>query len=260
MQNLFKIGSKRCSACEELENRLLATQADNEYLRTVALRNEYTCAICEGVGGQQQQHQHHYHQHNQINTLSGVSSTTSTTADASKRLIELNQRHKHQLQDISRDRSRWQQDTQVRLSKYATISKSLNEEAAERKQQAVNLQDKLETVTAERDAMATELSQLRAAARQHKEQQKELEQLRSLMSAYQHEGLQAANEAIEKRNGVIVDLATKLNTAMDALAVSQQQQQLNRRINATASGEDDTLFWKQRCQAMEKELDRMRRR
>ena len=89
VQNFFKNfpnpGGKRCGFCEEYENRHNAMAADMEYLRAVALQNEYVCRECQ-------------------NEESSVRSKDSALrlADASTRLAEIEKQHSDQIEDMTR--------------------------------------------------------------------------------------------------------------------------------------------------------------
>ena len=78
-------GGKRCGFCDEYENRHNAMVADNEYLRTVALQNEYVCRDCQ----------------NEESSLQSKESALHL-ADASARLTEIEKQHMEQIEDMTR--------------------------------------------------------------------------------------------------------------------------------------------------------------
>ena len=112
-----------CAQCDEMERNILALQADVEYLRATALQNEYICAECENqIPSSSSQ--------NNINSssasvASGKASVASSKrkskkhrkllanpdklqesialAEASQRLIDVNARHKRQIEQMTRE-------------------------------------------------------------------------------------------------------------------------------------------------------------
>ena len=99
MQQFFKHfphpGGKRCGFCEEYENRHHAMAADMEYLRAVALRNEYVCRECQ----------------NEESSLHSKESGLRL-ADASARLAEIEKQHQEQIEDMTRQ---WVSEVTTRM-------------------------------------------------------------------------------------------------------------------------------------------------
>jgi hypothetical protein len=117
-----------------------------------------------------------------------------------------------------------------KLSKFATIAKDLNEESAMRKQEALKLEDDLMDVKAERDSMALELDQLRAAAVQHEVERMEHEALKEMLRNYEMKGLGRAKETVDQRDSTILDLASKLERAMGMVEIERMKQRQRRQI------------------------------
>lgn len=78
-------GGKRCGFCEEYENRHISMTADMEYLRTVALQNEYVCRECQ----------------NEESSLRSKESALCLP-DASTRLAEIEKQHMEQVEEMTR--------------------------------------------------------------------------------------------------------------------------------------------------------------
>lgn len=117
-----------------------------------------------------------------------------------------------------------------KLSKFATLAKDLNEESAMRKQEALKLEDDLMDVKAERDAMALELNQLRAASSQHQVERMEHEALKEIVRNYEKQGLGRAKETVDLRDSTIVDFTSKLERAMGMIEIERMKQRQRRQI------------------------------
>lgn len=91
--------SKPCSYCEEAEGRLLAVQADLEYLRSVSLRNEYICNVCENASLSKRKKKY-------SRGASASNSESIALNEASQRLVEVTARHKRQIESMMRERVR----------------------------------------------------------------------------------------------------------------------------------------------------------
>ena len=88
--NLFSSDNSkaRCDQCAKLENELAVLQDDLEYIRAVALRNEFVCSSCSAE------------------SLSHPTETPSTFhLKSNERLLdEVTARHKAQLEQLTKDR------------------------------------------------------------------------------------------------------------------------------------------------------------
>lgn len=89
MQSFFKNfpNSGRCGSCQEYENRLIAMSTDMEYLRSMALRNEYVCRECQ----------------NEELSLQTKDSILRLT-DASTRLAEIETQHFQDVEALTQQR------------------------------------------------------------------------------------------------------------------------------------------------------------
>ena len=209
----FPQSRHHCASCEELERRLLATHADIEYLRSVALRNEYVCKECES--------QRHY---------KTTDHELATVSEASKRLIEITARHQQQMEQLTKERAKWQHDMTDKLSKMTSACQELNVESELRIQEALDLRQELSHTRDERDALVAQVEESRAEATIFEREQQEHRLLKKILIQYETEGLLKANEAVQQRNKVISDLSTRLERTMDTLNVERQQQRLRRQI------------------------------
>mmetsp|Transcript_3428 Transcript_3428/g.4960 ORF Transcript_3428/g.4960 Transcript_3428/m.4960 type:complete len:674 (+) Transcript_3428:411-2432(+) len=214
-------GHHECPSCEESEARLLAMRADMEYLRSIALRSEYLCAICENQSKRKKKH-------SKGNVPLGPDSTALN--EASQRLMEVTARHKRQIEQMTRERSRWQQDMHIKLSKFATMCKHLNEESAIRNEEALALEAELFSTQLERNALATEVQQLRAEAVLHAKEKEEHSKLKAGIRKYQEDELNGANESLRQRDAIIEQLSKRLERTLDTLETERQQQRQRRQI------------------------------
>lgn len=217
MQQFFKHfpnpGGKRCSFCEEYENRYHAMAADMEYLRAVALRNEYVCRECQ----------------NEESSLHSKESALRL-ADASTRLAEIEKQHQEQIEDMTRQWSQWQIEMYSKLSKFASIAKDLDEQSRLRNKEEIKTDEELRQVKAERDALAMEVEKLRAALAHHDMERKEHQMIKETVAKYESEGLQRAREAIAQRDSVIRDLTSRLRKALETIDLERRKQAQRRQI------------------------------
>lgn len=213
----FPHSRHHCATCEEFENRLLAADADRQYLRSVALRNEIISKKCESKANQK---------------MSSIKTPyeSATLSEASKRLVEVTSRHKRQVEQLTKDRSRWQQDMNVRLSKVAAVSKDLNDESEMLKQEMMDLRQETKNIIEERDALAAQLQSLRTEATFFQRQRNEHILLREILQKYETEGLIKSHEAIDQRDHIINDLSVRLEHALETLDFERQQQRQRRQI------------------------------
>ena len=117
-----------------------------------------------------------------------------------------------------------------KLSKFAMIAKDLNEESAMRKMDATKLEEELDQVKEERDGLALEVERLRAETYQHEVQRIEHQMLKGALTAYETDCLCQANEAILKRDNVIMELSSGLERALEAIESVRAKQQQRRQI------------------------------
>ena len=209
----FPQSRHHCGSCEELERRLLATHADIEYLRSVALRNEHICKECES----QRNHKITNHE-------------SATLSEASKQIVEITSRHQQQMERLTQERIKWQHDMTAKLSKMSSVCQELNAESEVQKQEAMNLRQELSHTTDERDALIAIVEESRAKASIFEREQQEHSLLKKILIQYETEGLVKANEAVQQRNKVISDLSTRLERTMETLQVERQQQRQRRQI------------------------------
>jgi len=214
-------GHHHCPSCEESEARLLAMRTDMEYLRSIALRSEYLCAICENQSKRKKKH-------SKANVPLGPDSTALN--ESSQRLMEVTARHKRQIEQMTIERSRWQQDMHFKLSKFATMCKHLNEESAIRNEEALALEAELFATQSERNGLATEVQQMRSEGDLHTKEKEEHRKLRAGIRNYQEDELNAANETIQQRDAIIEQLSKRLDRTLDTLEKERQQQRQRRQI------------------------------
>lgn len=240
--NLFSTDSSkgRCGLCTKLENELSALQDDLEYVRSVALRNDYICSSC-----------------NAGSSKHSMESTSPLHLKSNDKLLdEVTARHKAQLEQLTKDRvstlhfnilissflflrsnvscdyfqQRWQHDAHVKLQKYAALCKDLNEEATLRNEEVISLHKELDSLRIERDQMAGELEIARAIIAGHERDATERKRLEAKILQYESRGLEEAEAAIRTRDIIIDDLSVRLAKALDVLETEREQQRQRRQI------------------------------
>jgi hypothetical protein len=126
--------------------------------------------------------------------------------------------------------ARWQQDTHFKLQKFANLCKDLNEEAALRNEEALSLHQELGVVRSERDEMATEIEKLKGQLAIQERREQEHQKAEETLKRYEQKGLDGADKAIQTRDAIILDLAGRLERALDTLEVEREQQRQRRQI------------------------------
>ena len=139
--------------------------------------------------------------------------------------------------------ARWQQDTHFKLQKFANLCKDLNDEAALRNEEALSLHQELGVIRSERDEMATEIEKLKGQLAIQERREQDHRKAEEMLKQYEQKGLDGADKAIQTRDAIILDLAGRLERALDTLDVEREQQRQRRQIifpTARASNTDIT--------------------
>jgi hypothetical protein len=244
--NFAGVEDLNCNSCEESSGRILALEADLEYLRAAALNSEYLCVSCERksshinsgssvtsgrsikssksrhskVSGRMMDSNHSLGTRTTVSRKSRqpdsilFSNENLALAEASRRLVDITARHKRQVEHMSREMGRSQNDMHLKLSKLAMMCKDLNDESAKRKEQVDNVKQDLDYVREERNELSSELEILRARVQLYEKQEAENAIIRRLLQENQDETLAMADQAISERDSVIKDLTSKLVDAM----------------------------------------------
>jgi hypothetical protein len=124
----------------------------------------------------------------------------------------------------------WQRNSHLKLEKFATLCHNLNNESSQRVDESHALKEELETIRAERDQMASELMTLRTAVKDFDKEREEHRLVKERLALCENEGLRQAGEAIAQRDDMISLLSTRLETALDTLAIEREQQRQRRQI------------------------------
>jgi septation ring formation regulator EzrA len=106
----------------------------------------------------------------------------------------------------------------------------LNEESAHRNDEAIALREDLKFVKMERDAMAEEISRLRAEVQCQEKERAEYAETKKKLIEYEIRGLDRTDDAIQSRDRIISDLSSKLEESLDLLEVERAQQRHRRHI------------------------------
>ncbi len=237
-----------CATCEENTTRLLALEADLEYLRSAALNSEHICQSCERrnnslpmnsassvTSGRSVKSNRSRHSKSSsrmmdssahsLGTKSRKSRPIDTSyfnenvalAESSQRLMDVTSRHKSQIEMMSKEMARWKNEMHLKLSKLAMMCKDLNDESAKRKELVDIAKEDLSTVREERNSLASELDILRTRVALYEKQEAENVEIRRLLLENENETLTIADQAILQRDAIIEDLTTRLNKSMDLL-------------------------------------------
>jgi hypothetical protein len=110
------------------------------------------------------------------------------------------------------------------------LCKDLNEEASLRNEEALALHKELDSVRAERDDTATELEKARALIARYERNEEERKTSELILRQYEQKGLDGADRAVQTRDSIIVDLAGRLERALDMLELEREQQRQRRQI------------------------------
>ena len=230
-----------CNTCEHTTTRLLALEADFEYLRSAALNIEYVCLSCE-----QRTNNPHMNSASSVTSRRSVKSNRSRHSNSSgrilessahsartksrksrpescQRLIDVTSRHKRQIEHMSREMARWKNEMHLKLSKLAMMCKDLNDEYAKRKELVEVAKEDLSDVREERNTLSSELDILRARVALYEKQELENVEIRRLLCENENETLSIADQAILERDAMIEDLTTRLTKSMDLLDTVKAQ-------------------------------------
>ena len=143
-----------------------------------------------------------------------------------------------------------------KLSKFAAIARDRDDQSRLRAQEGINAAAELRRVKTERDALAVEVNELRAALVHHDMERKEHQMLKEAVTKYEMEGLQRAREAIAQRDCIIRDLTSRLRTALETIDLERRRQTHRRQIIFPKRGSmpGPTLYSNERLLSSE-ELD-----
>lgn len=106
----------------------------------------------------------------------------------------------------------------------------LSKEAVVKQQETLAIQRQLDTTRSERDELAIENLRLKAQVSSHAKQQVEYSELKRRYLEYEERGIQGAMAAIESRDKIIDDLATKLERSLNQLELEREQHRQRRQI------------------------------
>lgn len=163
-------------------------------------------------------------------------SAPADAGDASHRLVETSNRHKRQVETVTRDTARWQNDMHLKLSKLSMMCKELNDESAQRREESLGAAAESARVRSEHNAAAAEIETLRARLEQYERQEAENDQKAAARAAASTEDggatatLDRADEALRRRDAIIVELSGRLRRTADTLEAERQLQRQRRQI------------------------------
>jgi len=118
----------------------------------------------------------------------------------------------------------------LRLEKYGHLCQNITTESALRSDEAKATHDELESLKAERDAMAGEMEQLKATVHAYETEREEHRFVQEKVVSYENDGMKQAREAIAKRDETIAKLSARLEKTLDTLSMEREQQRQRRQI------------------------------
>ena len=136
-----------------------------------------------------------------------------------------------------------QNNTQAQLQQFGKLCRDLDEEAAIRNAEAIELHRELDTVRQDRDKISAELEQANALILQYELNHSQNEKNVATIHRLEADGLDGVNTAITTRDKIIVDLASRLEHALACVEFEREQQRQRRKIifpaQKTSQGEAD---------------------
>lgn len=158
-----------------------------------------------------------------LNQRQSTMSEPVALAESSQRLLDITARYKRQIENMTRETARWQNDMHLKLSKLAMMCKDLNDESAKRKEQSDNAKSELNRAKSERDSKSSELEILRARVLLYEKQELENTEVRRQLRESETDTLDIAHAAIRQRDGLIQDLTARLDDALSMLEDEREQ-------------------------------------
>ena len=246
--------SQSCAQCTVLEKQLIAVQADLVYLRSIIVQNEFICAECEAPSSSKGSSKRRNSSAAVPSSGASVSSTMSkksisTSAsrkgkknklsqlggetdkphesdalnDASQRLMTVASRHKRQIEHMTKETARWQNDMHLKLSKMSMMCKDLNDESAKRKEEATNIQATLAKVRADRNALESEVESLRARIALYEKEDVENDRVSQALDNKETAELDRMDSAIEVRDCALSNMSSHLDRTLTSLEAERKE-------------------------------------
>lgn len=271
--------SKSCDQCTILEKQLIALQADLDYLRSIIAQNEFICAECEAPSSSKGSSKRRSSSAAVPSSGASVSSTKSkksisTSAsrkvkkskfgsstqlsqlsgdadkphesdalnDASQRLMAVTSRHKRQIEQMTKETARWQNDMHLKLSKMSMMCKDLNDESAKRKEEATNIQATLAKVRADRNALESEVESLRARIALYEKEDVENDRVSQALGDKETTELDRMDTAIEDRDGALTNMSSQLDRALTSLEAERKEQMESQQASAHSTRKKSMSF------------------
>ena len=271
--------SRSCAQCTVMEKQLMALQADLDYLRSIIAQNEFICADCEASSSSKSPSKRRSSAVAVPSSGASVSSTkskksisTSTSRkskknkfgssaqlsqlsgdpdkphesdalnDASQRLTAVASRHKRQIEHMTKETARWQNDMHLKLSKMSMMCKDLNDESAKRKEEATNIQATLAKVRADRNALESEVESLRARIALYEKEDVENDRVSQALDDKETAELDRMDSAIEDRDGALSKMSSHLDRALISLEAERKEQNESQQASANSSRKKSTSF------------------
>jgi len=262
-----------------MEKQLMALQADLDYLRSIIVQNEFICADCEApssskspskrrssavaapssgasVGStkskksiststSRKSKKNKFGSSAQLSQLSGDPDKpheSDALNDASQRLTAVASRHKRQIEHMTKETARWQNDMHLKLSKMSMMCKDLNDESAKRKEEATNIQATLAKVRADRNALESEVESLRARIALYEKEDVENDRVSQALDDKETAELDRMDNTIEDRDGALSKMSSHLDRALVSLEAERKEQNESQQAPANSSRKKSTSF------------------
>ena len=248
-----------CTQCAVLEKQLMALQADLEYLRSVILQNEFICAECESPGKRSstssaipssgasisstkskssRKSRKKYCSSNSFTQLGSEAQKTHESealTDVSQRLMTVTSRHKRQVENMTKETARWQNDMHLKLSKMSMMCKDLNDESAKRKEEAISTQTTLAKVRADRNSLQAEVEALKARIGLYEKEDVENDLVSRELQDKEAISLDAVDRIVDNHDSALHKVTAQLGRTLDSLDMERRRQRLQHQNLTDAS-------------------------
>eukprot|EP00815_Leptocylindrus_aporus_P011051 CAMPEP_0116056418 /NCGR_PEP_ID=MMETSP0322-20121206/4010_1 /TAXON_ID=163516 /ORGANISM="Leptocylindrus danicus var. apora, Strain B651" /LENGTH=613 /DNA_ID=CAMNT_0003540247 /DNA_START=626 /DNA_END=2470 /DNA_ORIENTATION=- len=196
----LKGSNGECLKCIQTISQMRMMNDEIQYLRKYARRN---CEFCSDVDSAQVDAEALANE--ELHESAALKKSSQRMSDASFR-------HKRQIEQMSRERARWQNDMHLKLSKFSLMCKDLNEESAVVKEDLSNTRAELFSAKSERDYLATKVESMQAEIKQYEFVAEENLALRKKIEELEKPVIELGKESREK-DLIISELASKLSAA-----------------------------------------------
>ena len=115
-----------------------------------------------------------------------------------------------------------QKDARTKLQNFSSLCRDLNEEAAIRNEEAIELHKEIDSVRSDRDKISAELETAKAMIANYENRIKERPRVDVIVQNLES-NIDGADRAIKTRDRIIVDLSTRLERALQVLETERER-------------------------------------